>query len=132
MSLHEENTQVHEERDAILHAEREWNPLRTVPVGGARFGVISGTLSIKSDPYKVGAKDTRVYLVVQNLSATDYLIVSHTTAQLAQNAAAPVGGPSFPIPPGKTLSIPSRGECYLMAPSDASAPVQFSVMDIFD
>lgn len=133
LELHEENTQLHEERTALLHADREWEILRTVPVGGRDSAFVSGILSKGSDPFNISAKDTRVYLIVQNLSSADYLILSKSPVSTAQNGAAPVtGGVYFAIPPGKTFSIPSRGECFLMAPTDASAAVQFCLADVFD
>lgn len=133
MSLHEENTQLHEERTAILHADREWEILRTVPVGGRRSAFVSGTLQKNSEPFNISAKDTRVYLIVQNLSSTDYLILSKSPISTAQNGGAPVmGGVYFCIPPTKTFSLPGRDECFLMAPTDASAAVQFCLADVFD
>lgn len=131
--LHEENTSHDEEREALLHASREWNPLRTVGIAGRDTAFISGTLQTNSSPFAIAADATRVMLIIQNLSSSDYLILSRSAIPTAQNGAAPVtGGVYYAIAPGKEFRLPSRGECYLMAPTDASKAVQFCVADVRD
>jgi hypothetical protein len=131
------------EDDAFLHAEREWNVFRTIPLGAANWYGSSGVLaaSLGETPgteagFSIQARSTRAYVVITNHSAADFLTINSGgnypakgTPTVALIAAC---GAGFVLGPGLSLTIPTRAPVYITAAGDAAAGVPFSYLEIFD
>lgn len=118
-----------DEAVALIHAEKEWNPLRVVNIGSAHFNPQSGSLA-KGQNIPIGARDTRVSIVILNMSSTDYLVVNNS--ENGGTGKPPVNSTGAIIPPGQSLPLPTRALMYICAPDDASASVAYSYVEYFD
>ena len=121
---------LREEAAALQHADRDWNPLRTVPTGG-RYVSMETITVLGGQPRCIApARDTRNSLVVVNLGGAFCALTIGN--YVPNNAAAGIPtGNFFPLAANAYVTIYTKAELWVTL-SAADANCTFAYLETFD